>query len=235
MPATDCLGHAEGRLFGLKGYPPVHDLSKAVRDMGTTLASLSASSIGLVLLVVGTACGQGASGAGSPASPVARAGSPTTHGDPVSAREYVQDFYDRYVPTADSVRGEPAFWRLLSAGVLDSTLVEALRADSAFGDLSSNHGTREGLDFDPFLASQDPCPRYEVVDTRADGPSSFRVTVKPVCADTTWQTQRPVMAVTHHDGRWKIVNVFYQRSDLRSLLCGFAKADRIPERRPSGC
>jgi hypothetical protein len=228
MPATDCLGHAEGPLFA-------HDLSKALRDMGKTLISLSASSAGLVLFMLGAACGQGASGAGSPASTVTRAGSPTTHGDSVSAREYVQDFYDRYVPMADSARRGPAFWRLLSADVLDSTLVEGLRADSAFGDLSSNHGTREGLNFDPFLASQDPCPRYEVMDTRADGPSSFRVTVKPVCADTTWQTQRPVMAVTHQDGRWKIVNVFYQRSDLRSLLCGFAKADRVPERRPFGC
>ncbi len=206
-----------------------------MREMVKTLTSRSAGSISLVLLAVGAACGQGASGGGSTASTVTRAGSPTTDGDSVSAGEYVQSFYDWYVPMADSARDGPAFWRLLSADVLDSTLVEGLRADSAFGDLSSKHGTREGLNFDPFLASQDPCPRYEVADTGADGPTGFRVTVKPVCAETTWQTQRPVIAVTHHDGRWKIVNVFYERSDVRSLLCGFAKADRIPERRSSGC
>lgn len=193
--------------------------------MGVKLRSLApgARGMGLVLLGIVASCGRppGAGLAGSP------------HGDSASAREYVQGFYDRYLATERTEGGGPAHWRLLGSDVLDSTLVAALREDSAFGD-QRHPGSREGLNFDPFLASQDPCPRYEAIRARSEGPG-FHVTVRPLCADSSWQNQGPVVEVSYRDARWRIVNVHYERTDLRTLLCQYAGRDTRARRPPAAC
>ena len=156
--------------------------------------------------------------------------------DEAAARRFVQDFYDWYVLAENAPRGTPADWRVLDSRpeVLDSALLDLLRADSALGDRGDGRGTREAINFDPFLASQDPCPRYEV-DRAVPDAGGFRVTVRPVCADTTWQTQRPMVAVAYRGTRWQIVNVFYERGDLRSLLCAMARRDTTAARSGGGC
>ena len=152
----------------------------------------------------------------------------------MAARQFVQSFLDWYVPVVNDMNRQPAWWRVLTMRphVLDPVLREALRADSAAGrgDLTP----REVLNGDPFLDSQDPCPRYEAIEARRDS-VGVRVTVKPVCANPTWQTQRPVILVRREGGEWTIVNVFYQKHDLKYWLCEYAKADTRPEHRPSSC
>jgi hypothetical protein len=129
-------------------------------------------------------------------------------------------------------------WSVLRdrAADLDDGLRDALRADSMFGDRGGNPpGTREYLDFDPILDSQDPCPKYEVVEARKEL-GEWRVTVKAICADSTWkQDKRPIVVVRRNEGRWKIANFIYPRTDLRSLLCEYAKKDERPENREKGC
>lgn len=71
--------------------------------------------------------------------------------------------------------------------------------------------SREVIDFDPFLNSQDPCPRYKVTDVRSAG-RSYRATVQPVCPNPNsqyWQTldKHTSVQVIPEAGRWKIANV----------------------------
>ena len=159
---------------------------------------------------------------------------PAGSADAASAREFVQSFLDQYLATARTSGPHPAFWRLLGSEALDPTLAAALREDSAYGDMSSANGTREGLNFDPFLASQDPCPRYEAVSPRASE-KGFRVRLDPVCVDASRQTQGPVVEVSRSGASWRVVNVFYQHADLRTLLCEYARGDRKGRRAPAAC
>jgi hypothetical protein len=120
---------------------------------------------------------------------------------------------------------------------LDDGLLDALRADSAFGDANSyGKGSREELNFDPLLDAQDWCDgtRYAVVGARAVK-SGYEVTVRDVCPDTTWGVRRPIVVVSRRKSRWKITNVIYATTNLRALLCEYAKADLRPENREKGC
>ena len=167
------------------------------------------------------------------ASSVATFDSAEAGTDSAFASAFVQSFYDWYTPLANAESPTPAWWRVLTTRpeALDSNLVRALRADSA---ARAGVPTREVLNFDPILDSQDPCPRYEAVQTQRKNGAYF-VTIKPLCADTTWQTQRPVVAISRAANRWRIVNVYYDKGDLMGLLCQFANADKRPQPRLPGC
>lgn len=155
----------------------------------------------------------------------------------MAVRQFVQAFYDRYLAFLQTESRFPDWWHVLSStpGDLDANLARALRADSVAS--RTEPATRELIGFDPFLESQDPCPRYAVTDVRSDA-AGYRVTMRPVCPNAEsqkWQTARPVVEVIPEAGHWKIANVFYEKGNLRSLLCGFAKADKRVELRPAKC
>jgi hypothetical protein len=149
-----------------------------------------------------------------------------------AVRQFVQEFYNRY-------QDKTFFrmdWRDLDQFV-DADLMRALRGDSAAA--AQPRDTRQMLSFDPFLATSGTCPRYDVVDVRRDG-QTYKVAMLPVCGDPRWQPQRPVVEVVREGNRWMIANVWYHYdpngpSDLKGLLCAWAKADLIPERRPADC
>jgi hypothetical protein len=144
-----------------------------------------------------------------------------------AVRDFVQKFYNQYLDTTFSATAPS----LHVDEFVEADLMRALREDAASFD------TRETLSFDPFLDSNDACPRYDVVDVRRDG-QTYKVTVHPVCADPRWQTQRPIVDVRAENDRWKISNMTYDHDglgDLKSLLCKWAKADIKPERRPDKC
>ena len=93
------------------------------------------------------------------------------------------------------------------------------------------------MNFDPFLDSQDPYPRYD-----RDPGEGYRATVVPVCPNASWQHWQtldpaPVVEVIPQAGRWKIANVFYAngKSDLKPEICLSATADLHPDRRPATC
>src|SRR5262245_41509392 len=77
-----------------------------------------------------------------------------------SSREFVQKFYKSYVPKALAGHTGPA-WQFaidnMSAS-FDGGLLEALKDDLAAQAQSSGDDI-VGLDFDPFLNSQDPAKR----------------------------------------------------------------------------
>src|ERR1051325_600832 len=77
-------------------------------------------------------------------------------------QDFVQEFYSWYVPVAAKSRSGRASDLALSslASAFESSLVRQLKEDSDAQAKVS--GDIVGLDFDPFLAAQDPCQRYEV-------------------------------------------------------------------------
>jgi hypothetical protein len=77
-----------------------------------------------------------------------------------SARAFVERFYSWYVPRALQDNAEPT-WRIAikeKGGKFDPQLTRLLQADSNAQDECED---LVGLDFDPFLNSQDPAQHYE--------------------------------------------------------------------------
>jgi hypothetical protein len=180
----------------------------------------------LQLLGSTAACGQRTPGGNAPDG-----GTSGSAADSVAAREFVQGFYNRYVASRRE-KPDRGYWSVLGSAALDGRLAAALREDSAFGGV--NDAPREGLNFDPFLASNDPCPRYEVVAARRSE-EGFRVKVNPVCVSNEWQQEGPMVVVRRQNDRWLIMNVLYERTDLLAVLCDNAKQDKTAKGAPAAC
>ena len=126
----------------------------------------------------------------------------------------------------------PTEWYVLKNAdrYLAPDLAAALRADSVAAHEDPMKQTREVLNFDPFLESQDPCGPYEVIDVHRRG-SAFIVPIR-VCHS---KGAGPAVEVHAVDGRLRISNVLYGEGDLKSYLCQWAKADLQIDKRPAKC
>lgn len=135
-----------------------------------------------------------------------------------SLRRFVQDFYDWYVPlaTSDSI---PALHVALKdkASVLSSELVRGLWED--LEARSKVQGEIVGLDFDPFLSTQDPCERYEV-GTVTRRRQRYRVNIHSVCGGKRRDKPDVVAELVRQDGSWVFVNFCYPTvaTDLLNVL-----------------
>ena len=152
-----------------------------------------------------------------------------------AVRRFVQTFYDWYVPIAlsDTVHIITWYYVLNNADrFLDRGLAAALRADSVAQQMDPMKQTREVLNGDPFLYSQDPCGPYEVIDVQHRG-GAFIVLVRPCHA----KAAGPVVEVRAVGGRWRISNMLDLdgHRDLKSYLCQWAKEDLRTDRRPAKC
>jgi hypothetical protein len=136
-----------------------------------------------------------------------------------SVRQFVRAFYDWYTPLAladlhvrtidSALKARPA--------AFDTTLARELREDDAAQAKAS--GELVGLDFDPVLASQDPCPRYEV--GRVDGAvPPYHVQVTATCDRGAGLVPGLVAEVEPRGGGFVFVNFRYpsMKSDLRTEL-----------------
>lgn len=87
-----------------------------------------------------------------------------------AVRSFVQRFYDWYTPKASSDEHSVPTWYLAvdqKSSLLEPKLLKAIRQDIA-AQKKATHD-QEGLDFDPFMNSQDPDPRYAVGKIRKKG------------------------------------------------------------------
>lgn len=140
--------------------------------------------------------------------------------DSDSARTFVQDFYDWYVPISLKDHTERASDIALKerSSAFDSDLARELKEDS---DAQSRvPGDIVGLDSDPFLASQDPCERYQVIAVRESG-QSYLVSVRGSGGCEKHEDADVVVEVVARDGTWLFSNFQYPRSggdDLRTVL-----------------
>jgi len=135
---------------------------------------------------------------------------------PKSVREFVQQFYSWYVPKALSANTDPAWILAVNerSAIFDRELVKRLREDAA-----AQAKCRElvGLDFDPFLNSQDPADRYEVKGISRSG-QHFRADISGV---PPGRSPKPDVSVDvlNTGARLVIVNFFYSGgTDLMTML-----------------
>jgi hypothetical protein len=139
--------------------------------------------------------------------------------DVAGAVASIQAFYDWYVPASDSNRGGPAWYAAFgrTPPILSSELLQALRADSA--NKARTPGDLVGLDFDPLLASQDPCARYEVGQGSIDR-DTVRLALHAVCNGERSAQPELLLLVTQHEANWLIENVQYShaQTDLLAIL-----------------
>lgn len=150
-----------------------------------------------------------------------RAGARVSTGDVETdggARAFVQDFYGWYVPKSLEAPTTPP-WRIVlqeRANALEPALSLALKQDIDAQDRVA--GEIVGLDFDPFLFSQDPCERYEVVEMKQRGPV-YDITIHSFCDGAETPQAIVVAEVAKRGNRYVILNLHYpEGKDLLTIL-----------------
>jgi hypothetical protein len=100
--------------------------------------------------------------------------------------------------------------------LFDGALLTALRRDAAAR--ADAVGEIAGLDFDPFLAGQDPCERYEVGYTGlATSARDRRVPVFAVCGGERAAEPSVVAELSPRDTGWVFVNFLYPATGANLL------------------
>jgi hypothetical protein len=132
---------------------------------------------------------------------------------------FVRDFYRWYVPLALSSNHGPASDLALKdrATSFSAKLLQALREDS---DAQKNAGEEGlvGLDFDPFLNTQDPCEQYIVGKASKDKDENYVIEVYGVCSGERSQSPAVLADVVRENGNWVFTNFIYNSRDLLSTL-----------------
>jgi len=138
-----------------------------------------------------------------------------------SCQAFVQGFYDWYVPLALQERAVRTwdFAVKRKPNVFSPQLRRAIKQDSdAQQKASKTTGELVGLDFDPFLNSQDPSKRFAVESVTAKG-TGCRVTVYGV-SEGEREKVTPEVKLEH--GHWQFINLQYEfdghPDDLLSIL-----------------
>jgi hypothetical protein len=136
-----------------------------------------------------------------------------------SCRQFVQRFYDWYVPIAVKGHTGPASDIALRrrSAVFAPDLYRRLKRESEIEAKSDD----AGLDFDPFLNSQDPSPQFRVikVDLKAN------VCLAEVNGFLQGKKAEEVTPeLTFSEGEWMFVNFHYTQSDLLQLLHSLRRA-----------
>jgi hypothetical protein len=129
---------------------------------------------------------------------------------------FVQTFYDWYIAKAlKDKKSSPVALALKQKGTLFSpALFRRLKADSEAQTRAS--GESVGLDFDPFLNSQDPSSRYVVGNITVQR-ESVLVDVHGVSSGKKNENPDVVAELILRDGLWLFVNFHYgDRSDRES-------------------
>lgn len=118
---------------------------------------------------------------------------------------------------AENVEGAPDDDPILAAldsapSLFSGALSTALRADRAAQ--AQSPGIIVGIDFDPFTASQDPCPEYEVdaPEPRAD---TVAFPVHPICGGVRSATPVAVFLATRDGEGWVVSDIAYPASQTR--------------------
>jgi len=140
-----------------------------------------------------------------------------------SARRFVQGFYSWYAPKSLAPTHGPAFELALKSTRFHFSpqLARALREDY----IASTKVKDEivGLDFDPFLNSQDPPSRYTVGKGVRNG-TSLMVNVHSVSSGKPSATPDVVAKLQKINGNWCFTNFVYPGGDnLLDILARLRK------------
>ncbi|HEY3780580.1 MAG TPA: hypothetical protein VGL56_05815 [Fimbriimonadaceae bacterium] len=143
-----------------------------------------------------------------------------------SVHKWVQGFYDWYVPAAIKDNSDPGSYIALKKRGSDfsAALVNGLKEDLAASIKSKDEVV--GLDFDPFLDSQDPCDHYKVEKISEKG-GMYSVEAYGIREGKEETTASVIAEVAKVNGKFQFKNFVYPeaKSDLLSVLKQL-KADR---------
>ena len=124
-----------------------------------------------------------------------------------SPQEFVQSFYNWYGPVALSGKNPPTWNSVLElkkqefSPLLIRLLKEDAMAQSKCNELMS-------FDFDPFLNTQEPAERYEVVASSQQG-RTLKAEVYAVRFGKRGEKPEVVVKLAQQDGNFQIVNFLY--------------------------
>jgi len=146
--------------------------------------------------------------------------------DSASVRKFVQEFYDWYAPLARQPSSVPAFvFALRKRPVAFSpSLAKALQDDADAQAKVTDDIV--GIDWDPFLNTQDPEARYAVGEITRSG-ATYRVEVRAVRAGRERAKPDVVAEVAGAAGQWRFVN--FHSPDGDDLLRDLAKLKKDRE------
>lgn len=141
-------------------------------------------------------------------------------------QQHVQGFYTWYVQVAVKEHQEPAFVSALKQKkwLFSPELARALNDDAAAQEKAQ--GVIVGIDWDPFLNSQDPGNEYKVGSVSTKGDLTL-VEVFAVHGGKREKTPSVIVEMRKYDGRWMFTN--FRRADggdLLSALEAFRKSRR---------
>ena len=146
-----------------------------------------------------------------------------------SARKFVQGFYDWYTPHALSHKSGAA-WDLghtskksAFAPALLSALNEDLKASKKVKD------EIVGLDFDPFLSSQDPVSHYSVTKVEKRG-QAYLASVNGMTGGKPSAKADVIARVEKVKGTWRFTNFMYPSGENLLGVLAKLKKDRAPHK-----
>lgn len=138
-----------------------------------------------------------------------------------SCHQFVQAFYDWYAPIADASANpgtkseSPVLLALRSrrdsfTPGLRRLLIEDDRAQSKAHEIV-------GIDYDPFLFSQDPCERYAAEKVTIRNDRCF-VEVHPICQGQRREKADVTGELGYQNGHWVFIDFHYLQDESGSLL-----------------
>ena len=146
-----------------------------------------------------------------------------------SLRHFVKGFYNWYVPKAVGDSSSPPWKCALGSRntEFDPRLAQALKEDVAAQ--AKADGDLVGLDFDPFLNSQDPADHYVVGKIGKKG-ETYWADVYGRQSGRTGKKPVVVAALIRHGGYWQFKNFYYpdHGGNLLAVLKSLRKERRSP-------
>lgn len=148
----------------------------------------------------------------------------------LSCQRFAQQFYDWYVPFTQKELPTPASDVALQRKptMFNPDLLHALRIDSEAQARAK--GELVGLDFDPFLGSQDPADHYEARHAKVNGGMCSVGVWRSSPTDTAAKMDKPeaVAELKQQNGHWQFVNFRYSVGgpDLLHLLANLREERR---------
>jgi hypothetical protein len=145
----------------------------------------------------------------------------------VTPRKFVEEFYGWYVPLALNDHVSRAWEAAVreKPSAFGSQLAQLIRDDS---EAQSKCEELVGLDWDPFLRSQDPAEHYEV-GTISQTAQRYRAEIYSVESGKRSVQPQVVAEFSKQNGRWFFTNFYYlDRSNLVKIL----KSPKVPCTQP---
>ena len=146
-----------------------------------------------------------------------------------SARKFVQGFYDWYTPRVLSGKGG-AGWDLVHTSKKSAFTPALLNALSE--DLKASKKVKDeivGLDFDPFLSSQDPVSHYSVTKVEKRG-QAYLASVNGMTGGKPSAKADVIARVEKVKGTWRFTNFMYPSGENLLGVLAKLKKDRAPHK-----